>query len=200
MAHSQTGEAALPAESTLYAAGPQAARPERPHWPDAQPRGADARASTRPSPIRLDRWHRRLVVATALGLAATGVIWMGARLALDLYPDLDGSSARAHLHSVLVLHGVLGYAGLVLLGSLLGQHVPSGLRSGRRRATGLSALALSAVLVITALLLYYAGSEAVRDASSAVHQALGIIAVAAVWIHVVRREKPQLRSRVSDER
>jgi hypothetical protein len=134
------------------------------------------------------------VVATTVGLALTGVVWMAGRLGIDLFPEYDGSAARARLHGLLMLHGVLGYAGAILLGSLLGQHVPTGLRSGRRRASGLAALGLAGGLVATALLLYYAGSDTVRSVSSVGHQGLGVIAIAAVWLHVAGRERPGRRS------
>jgi len=84
-------------------------------------------------------------------------------------------------------HGVLGYAAAVLLGSLLGRHIPAGLRSGRRRVTGITALSLAGALLLTALLLYYAGSDTVRTVSSVTHQVLGVVAVVVVWVHLTRR-------------
>ena len=56
-------------------------------------------------------------------------------------------------------------------------------------ATGLTALSLAGGLVLTALLLYYAGSDTLRSASSVAHQLLGVAAVAAVWIHLTRPER-----------
>lgn len=193
MAHPQPGEAtAFGASATTPTEGPRwpgAAGPDAAAPATARSRGRASRA------IGLALWHRRLVVATAVGLALTGVAWMAARQGLALFPDLDGVSARARLHALLVLHGVLGYAGAVLLGSLLGGHIPAGLRSGRRRVTGLAALGLAGGLVLTALLLYYAGSDGLRGASSAAHQVLGVVAIAAVWIHAAGRERPGPRSR-----
>jgi hypothetical protein len=179
-----------------------ATEPRSPAWPGGEVLDVSApgvpRRKTRgrfPADIRLSPWHRRLAVGTALGLAASGVLWMAAELGLTLFPDLDGSAARSRMHALLVLHGVLGYAGAVVLGTLLGRHVPAGLGSGRRRRTGVASLVLTAGLVVTALALYYVGSDGVRGVSSAVHQVLGVVAIAAVSIHVLRRERPSRRAR-----
>ena len=191
----KTGDARV-----LGAPAPAAVSPRE---PDARPGEADraAVASPRrrspaflPAPangLRLAPWHRRLVIAAAIGLAATGLLWMAAEYGLGSFPELDDAAARSRMHALLMIHGVLGYAGAVLFGSLLGRHIPAGLRSGRRTATGLSVLGLVAALLVTALLLYYAGSDPLRRASSAAHQGLGVAAIAAAWIHIARRERPR---------
>jgi hypothetical protein len=129
------------------------------------------------------------VIAAGIGLAATGLLWMGAEYGLTALPQLDGAGARSKLHLVLVMHGVLAYAAAVLVGSLVARHIPAGLQSGRRAWTGIPALVLLGGLGATGLLLYYAGSDALRQASSWIHQALGVIAVGVVWVHVARRER-----------
>ena len=171
-----------------------------PREPDARPGEADSSAAASPrgrgpaflpapaNDLRLAPWHRRLVIGAAIGLAATGLLWMAAEYGLGSFPELDGTAARSRMHALLVLHGVLGYAGAVLVGSLLGRHIPAGLRSGRRTATGLTVLGLVTALMLTALLLYYAGSDPLRRASSAAHQGLGVAAIAAAWIHIARRD------------
>jgi hypothetical protein len=145
--------------------------------------------------LLLAPWHRRLVFATALGLAVTGLLWTIGDQGLGFFPELDGSAARSRMHLLLMAHGVLAYGGAVVLGSLLGRHIPAGLRSGRRAVTGITALSLVGALLLTALLLYYAGSDTLRSVSSAAHQVLGVAAVAVLCVHLTRRERPRTPSR-----
>ena len=133
---------------------------------------------------KLAPWHRRAVIWVGLGLAVTGIVWMAGHAALWANPDLDGSEPRSLLHSVLMAHGVLGYATAVLFGTLLGRHIPVGLARRRKLGSGIPSLALIAALIVSALLLYYAGSEWIRDVASALHQVLGVGAVALVSAHV----------------
>lgn len=133
---------------------------------------------------RLGRGHRRLVVWTAITLALTGLAWMAGYYAVVLAPDLDSSEARSLLHLIVETHGVLGYGGAVLLGTLLGRHIPAGLRGGRKLVSGLIALTLAALLIVSALVLYYAAGETVRQAGSFLHQAAGVLATALVTVHV----------------
>jgi hypothetical protein len=169
-------------------------RPDPLRTRDASARQSDGQQASlveRSNGLRLALWHRRLVLGTAIALAVTGVLWIAAQQALDFAPDLDGADSRSRMHALLVLHGVLAYAGAVLLGTLLGRHIPAGLRSGRRTATGVTSLGLAAILVVTALLLYYVGSDSLRNASSVAHQVAGVAAIGAVWIHLTRRERPR---------
>lgn len=127
------------------------------------------------------------MLGTALALTATGLLWMAADQGIAFFPEIDGSATRSRMHLLLTIHGVLAYGGAVLFGSLLGRHIPAGLRSRRRTATGISALCLVGALLLTALLLYYTGSETLRTASSVAHQVLGVAALAVVWVHLTRR-------------
>lgn len=180
-----------PVESSVV--GPRAPQPGRPRESDRElDRAAKARRREvswvpRSDGLRLAAWHRRLVFATALALAGTGVLWMAADQGIAFFPELDGSAARSRMHMLLMIHGIVAYGGAVLFGSLLGRHIPAGLRSGRRTATGISALSLVGALLLTALMLYYASSETLRSVSSVAHQVLGVTAVAVLWVHLTRR-------------
>ena len=139
------------------------------------------------SASKLTCWHRRTLVFTALALAVSGLVWMAGHYALLAAPDFDGSEPRSLLHQVIILHGIMAYGAAILFGSLLGRHIPAGLKSGRKLISGLSSLSLMIALIVTALLLYYAGSEHIRDISSIAHQVVGVLAVVLVWMHVVQK-------------
>jgi len=136
---------------------------------------------------KLSRWHRRGVIACAIALALTGVVWMAGYYALGFVPDVDGPSPRSALHLIIMAHGVAGYVGAIFFGTLLGRHIPAGLRQSRKLVSGLSSLTLVIVLVVTALLLYYAGEPGVRDTSSLSHQIVGVVAAVVVAAHLLVR-------------
>jgi lipid-A-disaccharide synthase-like uncharacterized protein len=140
---------------------------------------------------RLVPWHRRAVIALGIALALTGLLWMVGHYALLFLPERDGPEPRAALHVVLIVHGAVGYAAAVLFGSLLGRHVPAGLLRRRKVISGLAAVVLIAGLLGSALLLYYASSEAMRDAASVAHQALGLVAIGVVSVHIASRAAPR---------
>jgi len=140
---------------------------------------------------KLSPWHRWTVVGVAILLGLSGLAWMAGHGLLLLEPDRDGPEARSLLHRVLMAHGVLGYAGAILLGSLFGRHVPAGWSLRRRVVSGGAAIGLVALLLVSALLLYYAGSEEARELASWAHQALGVLAIGVVCAHIAMREAPQ---------
>jgi len=70
---------------------------------------------------------------------------------------------------LLKLHGGAAMVFLVLLGTLLRVHIPSGWRSGRNRLSGAGLAGLNLLLIATGWALYHLGSESVRPSLSAVH-------------------------------
>ena len=131
------------------------------------------------------RWQRSLLYLALSGLVLTGLAWMILHYANGGFAGEDRPYAL--LHQLMVLHGILGYVAAVAVGVFLGQHVPAGWRAGRNLATGLSVAALFAVLMSTALVLYYSGEESLRAFASLTHQMLGLSLILAVPLHVARR-------------
>lgn len=140
---------------------------------------------------KLAPWHRRPVVWVAVLLALSGLVWMSGNALLLVDPDRDDPQLRSLLHDVVIAHGVLGQAGAVLFGSLLGRHVTAGLMQRRRVQSGSAAIALVSLLLITALLLYYGSTEELREIASWSHQALGVLAIGVVWGHIALRDRPR---------
>lgn len=138
------------------------------------------------------RWQRSFLYLSLSGLAVTGLAWMTLHYASGGFAGEDRPYAR--LHQLMVLHGVLGYAMAVAVGAFLGQHVATGWRSGRNLATGLSVATLFAVLMSTALVLYYSGEESVRTMASLIHQMLGLGLIMAVPLHVAGRRVRRMQA------
>jgi hypothetical protein len=132
----------------------------------------------RPSPLL-----RRSLYAVLALLLGTGLAW----LVLDQMPDSgDGfEPSRAHpaLPWLLAVHGTVAMAALLLAGALAALHVRPAWRTRRNRWSGIPALAAGALLIATAPLLYYAGSDAVRGWASDLHIAAGIALPMALLAH-----------------
>ncbi|SKA25186.1 hypothetical protein SAMN02745126_04501 [Enhydrobacter aerosaccus] len=127
--------------------------------------------------MRLGKWHRQLVIA-ALGLVGvSGVLWFALHDVMDRAPD-------DLLHWLLVAHGVTAYLSAVAFGSLLPLHVVAGWRYRRHLISGFAAVVTLALLIGSALLLYYGGEET-QAWARLVHIATGFGAVLAVPIHIV---------------
>lgn len=133
---------------------------------------------------RLSPWHKRIVIFTAAALAISGILWMVLYYALQAAPAFDSAAMRSLLHDVLIAHGVLAYFAAILVGSLLGRHIPAGLKRKDRPLSGILTLIIVAGLIATALLLYYAPSPEFHGIASLIHQALGVLAIAVAWRHI----------------
>ena len=82
------------------------------------------------------------------------------------------------------IHGGAAMALLVLVGSLMTEHIPGGWRGERNKVSGVSTLALFCVLGLSGYVLYYAGSEVFRTVASYVHLGTGIALLVPVVVHI----------------
>jgi hypothetical protein len=104
-------------------------------------------------------------------VAASGAFWLAIH---------DRSLATLCME----VHASAAMALLVIVGAAAALHVPTGWREGRNRASGATLSVVLAVLLITALLLYYAGDDRLRGAASLVHWGLGLATVGVLALHV----------------
>ncbi|HYZ34571.1 MAG TPA: hypothetical protein VE684_20080 [Crenalkalicoccus sp.] len=126
---------------------------------------------------------RRAIYAILAVLLASGLAW----LALDRMPGTgDGFTpplANPALPWLLAAHGTAAMAALLLAGALAPLHVRPAWRSGRNQRSGIPTLAAGVLAVVTAPVLYYAGSDALRGWASDLHIAAGIGLVVALLVH-----------------
>ena len=132
----------------------------------------------------LPRAYRLTLYATGAVLLLTGAAWAW------LHYRVDERIAVPVNAWLMKIHGGAAMLALVLIGSVLFQHVGAGWRLARNRSSGITALALSALLAVTGYLLYYAGDERVRSFSSLLHLAVGVIAPLLLAVHVLPRFTP----------
>src|SRR5258706_2089202 len=115
-------------------------------------------------------------------LLATGAIWLAADM---LKTSADEELGQAIAANVLMLHGMTAMIALVVLGAVIAVHVRHSWRAGKNRMSGAVMVGANAALLITALGLYYPGSDLLRTFAADVHIAVGIAWPALVVAHVV---------------
>ena len=131
--------------------------------------------------MRLGLWQKMAIHCTAATVGLSGLLWF---ILHDLVDDDPGELA----HWLLTLHGVSAYAALLVVGSLLPVHVRAGWLRRRNLVTGLAVVTTTAILGVTAMLLYY-GSEEVQMRAKWVHLAFGFGSLVLFPAHAFVRPK-----------
>lgn len=139
--------------------------------------------------MRLGPWHRWLLLASLIAVGVSGVLWFALH-------DLVGLAPGETLRALLVTHGVAAYAAAVAFGSVLPLHARAGCRQRRNRLSGLVSVGALALLIGSALLLYY-GGEQTQAWARLVHLAVGFAAVIGVPVHVVLGWRARCRAQVA---
>jgi bacteriorhodopsin len=134
--------------------------------------------------MRLGPWQQAAVYATLVIVALTGLVW------LALHDVIEEEASDLQRWS-LILHGISAFAALIVFGSLLPLHVRSGWLRRRNIASGLSITTVMAVLIGTALLLYYGGEET-RMPVRWLHIGIGILGFTVFPIHVIFGQRSRL--------
>lgn len=133
--------------------------------------------------MRLERGLRWSIYAIVLALFATGVAWWA----------LGEGHGAARLY-LIAAHGLAAMAFLVALGAIIVLHVQAGWRRRLNRASGALTLAMVILLTLTAFLLYYVGSDAVRSLASGIHIFVGLGLPLMLVVHVTLGRRARLRA------
>lgn len=142
-------------------------------------------------PTNLPRWQELAVYFSFGLLLVTGIAW----LVLDSWVRVPSDFGLEHHpaeHWMLIAHAVGAYAFLVIFGAMIPVHIPLGWHQRRNLKSGISLLTICGLLGLTALGLYYIGDDGVRSWTSLIHWAVGLVALPALLIHVLRRVTPRL--------
>ena len=133
--------------------------------------------------MRLDPRFRLALYAALACLLVTGAGWLAAdRMMRHSSSPIEAWQTASAI--LLMLHGGLAMATLMLLGALFPLHMQRSWRSGRNRPTAAAMVAFNGTLVVTSFGLYYAGSETIRPWMSGIHTALGLLLPVLVLVHV----------------
>ncbi len=127
--------------------------------------------------MRLAPDLRRALYAIGALVTLSGIVWLyGHYAGRDGMPDwLSPISMEVHGGAMMAL--------LVLAGSVIALHAPTGWREGKNRRSGIALSAILLALTVTGFLLYYLGNEQLRAATSVVHWTLGLASVLALPLH-----------------
>ncbi len=145
---------------------------------------------------RLDRLHRRSIYVVGTVLFLTGIAWAFLHY-LSHFAGIDEHPATSAGAALMKVHGAAAMLALLLLGTLLAHHVDRGWKQSRNKASGITIIAITALLTITGYLLYYLGTEAPRRIASVVHLALGAVLPLPVLVHAYRMMRLRARRRIA---
>ena len=146
-------------------------------------------------PTRLPSWHEWSIYGALGALLITGLAW----LVFDKWIRVAGEFGPEHHpaeHILIILHGIAAYAFLIVAGALIPVHVKVGWSTARNRISGIALASILIFLALTALGLYYIGGDTPRDWSSLAHWTVGIVAIPAFLIHMIRGLSPATPRRV----
>ena len=136
------------------------------------------------------RWQRVLLDTALWILAVSGAGWLIAHYGYGAGSEEIGLPHWSEAW-LMRLHGLAGFAMLVVFGAFLPLHVPRGWRTQRRRGVEVALLVTLVASIVTAYCLYYFAPEPLRPALGWVHAAVGSTAGLAVWWHRRRRSSVQ---------
>lgn len=141
--------------------------------------------------IRLGSPHRAWLFGTFATAFVTGLAWW----VLHRWFQVNGEFGPAPHPAepwLIRLHGAAAMLSLLLLGSLLTQHVRRAWLARRNRRSGTVLLVLNALLALTGYALYYSGGESLRAMASNAHLALGLALPGLLALHIAfgRRTRP----------
>jgi len=143
-----------------------------------------------PLPIRFAIPHKRLLYAVFVLLWLSGALWLAFHYFLRL-PGAFGASAHPLEIWWLRLHGLMGFAALVALGSVLPAHARRAWQLKKNRASGLALKSISLWLAATGYALYYFASDANQAWLPLLHWIVGLTLPLMLALHIRRgRARP----------
>ncbi len=138
---------------------------------------------------KLARWQIWLLTISGGALWLSGIIW----LLLHYYGQIEGEfgpQTNPFEPWVLRLHGLVLIPALLGFGGLFVVHMPKGWKNKHQRNIGTGLTAIVAILILSGYLLYYVGSEALRDWTSLIHWAIGLTLPAIfIWHYLGHKPK-----------
>jgi hypothetical protein len=146
--------------------------------------------------LRLDPLLRWMLYAAFALLFVTGAGWLfvGWLLADEMKDTASGEGWQSAAAWLLMSHGGMAMAALLLLGALIPLHVRRGWLARRNRMTGSVMVAVNAAFILTAFGLYYFGSETLRPWASRLHIAIGLAVPVLLVVHVLLGRRSRARA------
>lgn len=141
--------------------------------------------------VTLSRGRRLWIYATVTLLTVSGAAWLIFQYWLTVAGDF-GPSPHPSAPWWLRLHGAAAMVFLVLLGTLLRDHVRIGWHTRRNRPSGAGLLGFSIWLTLTGYSLYYVGGETLRPWLTRLHWVPGLLWPLVLGWHIRLGRKQRL--------
>lgn len=133
--------------------------------------------------LQLSRRHRRMLYTACLTLFISGAAWAWLQ-----HLDEAGNAGDALVklkQPLIAIHGFSAMAFVLLLGTLLINHVRRAWHARKNRKNGVFFLAATSLLTLSGYALYYLGNEDWRNAASQFHLWLGLAAPVLLAWHII---------------
>lgn len=144
---------------------------------------------------RLARWQLWLIMGSGAILWITGAAWV----LLHYFGEVQGEfgpETNPAQPWLLRVHGLVLIPAILVLGSLLVAHIPKGWNDKSQRIVGIGLTTFFAALVLSGYMLYYIGTDYIRDFSSVFHWAIGLlIPVIFLWHYSHRYANKKIRKK-----
>jgi hypothetical protein len=131
--------------------------------------------------MRLKPVARRMLYATIALLVGSGAGW----LVMHYASAFDDLRRLAFESLLLKFHGAAAFAMLVAVGAMWVHHARRGLAIARNRISGISIIAMLALLIMTGYALYYLVTDLTRTPISMAHWLVGVAFVPLFIAHLM---------------
>ena len=128
---------------------------------------------------KMPNWQRWFTISVLCVCSLSGIAFL-------LGHEFHISRELLGDRTVLIMHGVSAAIALIAFGTVLPFHIKAGIKAKKNLISGISQLIFLAILVITAMLLYY-GPEELHEGSEITHWILGLIFFAVFIFHGIAR-------------
>lgn len=133
--------------------------------------------------LQLSPLQRRSLYSASVLLLVSGVVWAWLHR-LD-ESGAAGETLRYWKPWLLKVHGFAAVGFVLLLGTLLPNHVRRAWHARKNRGNGAFFLIATSLLVLSGYTLYYLGDETWRNAASQFHLWLGVASPVLLVIHIL---------------
>ncbi|MBI1882889.1 MAG: DUF4405 domain-containing protein [Chlamydiae bacterium] len=134
--------------------------------------------------MKIPKKQRSILYISLIILFLSGAIWWGANFLIKPETEIDSFIYTSRSLS-LEIHGGVAMVVLMVLGSLIPNHILKSWRAKLNRRSGVLLITVFVLLILTGYFLYYA-DENLRNFSSTLHLVLGFLLPFFVIGHILR--------------
>ena len=146
--------------------------------------------------MKLSRRHRKCFYSAFSILFFSGLLWFVLHYGFSYVKETCFPVRPLEVWS-LKIHGAAAMFALVILGTLIPQHIKKGWKDGLNRRNGVIVIAANLLLIVSGYGLYYAGGEWARSFSTWIHVSIGFLLPGLIFWHVQegRRSRKKMHHR-----